>query len=283
MDERVAAALRVLPGYLEQHVILSASALGLGLLISLPLVVAARRSARLRWARPDDCQPRADGAEPRFARALLSHPPGALGGMGEVLRAWFLRAWISTLAIGAHAVLDAADPAQWDLSTAQSRSGGARSGAGRRHDPAATVVARRTTARRAGSDGGHPHVGSVGDWYGDLIDSPSARRAWATTIFSGLQVEVGVRAVRMCGGRDPCACDRSIAGTHRARHRTSPIRRSGRRGRAATGWHRDRARAGARPRQTRLRHRREELHRAVHPLRPDAGTSARSGRLGRAA
>jgi osmoprotectant transport system permease protein len=37
------------PEYLGQHVILSAAALGLGLLISVPLALAASRSERLRW------------------------------------------------------------------------------------------------------------------------------------------------------------------------------------------------------------------------------------------
>lgn len=49
MNERVVAAWRVLPDYLSEHVILSASALALGLAISLPLIVAALRSGRLRW------------------------------------------------------------------------------------------------------------------------------------------------------------------------------------------------------------------------------------------
>ena len=49
MDERLAAALHVLPEYLSQHVLLSAAALGLGLAISLPLTVAASRSAGVRW------------------------------------------------------------------------------------------------------------------------------------------------------------------------------------------------------------------------------------------
>jgi osmoprotectant transport system permease protein len=49
MDERVQAALRLLPDYLGQHVMLSASALLLGLAVSAPLVVLARRSARVRW------------------------------------------------------------------------------------------------------------------------------------------------------------------------------------------------------------------------------------------
>lgn len=49
MDERLASALRVLPDYLSQHVLLSAASLALGLAISLPLTVAASRSARVRW------------------------------------------------------------------------------------------------------------------------------------------------------------------------------------------------------------------------------------------
>ena len=49
MNEQIAAALRVLPEYLGQHVILSAAALALGLGISLPLAIAASRSAPLRW------------------------------------------------------------------------------------------------------------------------------------------------------------------------------------------------------------------------------------------
>jgi osmoprotectant transport system permease protein len=49
MDERIAAAWRVLPDYLSQHVLLSAAALALGLIVSLPLSIAAVRSARLRW------------------------------------------------------------------------------------------------------------------------------------------------------------------------------------------------------------------------------------------
>ncbi|HLS80587.1 MAG TPA: ABC transporter permease/substrate-binding protein [Steroidobacter sp.] len=49
MDERIAAAWRVLPDYLSQHVVLSAASLALGLLISLPLTIGAIRSERLRW------------------------------------------------------------------------------------------------------------------------------------------------------------------------------------------------------------------------------------------
>ena len=50
MDDRWEAAWRVFPGYLGAHVVLSAAALALGLLIGLPLAVAASRNATLRWA-----------------------------------------------------------------------------------------------------------------------------------------------------------------------------------------------------------------------------------------
>lgn len=49
MDERLAAAWRLAPGYLSQHVLLSLSALLLGLAISLPLAVAASRVPAVRW------------------------------------------------------------------------------------------------------------------------------------------------------------------------------------------------------------------------------------------
>jgi osmoprotectant transport system permease protein len=49
MNARVAAAWALLPEYLAWHVLLSASALLLGVAISLPLAIAAARSPRLRW------------------------------------------------------------------------------------------------------------------------------------------------------------------------------------------------------------------------------------------
>jgi osmoprotectant transport system permease protein len=49
MDGPLAGALRVLPEYLGYHVLLSAAALALGLALSVPLAIAASRSARLRW------------------------------------------------------------------------------------------------------------------------------------------------------------------------------------------------------------------------------------------
>ena len=49
MSERIERAWALLPDYLSQHVILSAAALLLGLLVSAALVVAAVRNERVRW------------------------------------------------------------------------------------------------------------------------------------------------------------------------------------------------------------------------------------------
>ncbi|HMN44220.1 MAG TPA: ABC transporter permease/substrate-binding protein [Povalibacter sp.] len=49
MNDAWPAAWRLLPGYLGEHIILSASALALGLAISLPLTVLAVRRTRIRW------------------------------------------------------------------------------------------------------------------------------------------------------------------------------------------------------------------------------------------
>jgi osmoprotectant transport system permease protein len=49
VNARLAAAFALLPEYLGWHVLLSFSALALGVAISLPLAVAASRSPRLRW------------------------------------------------------------------------------------------------------------------------------------------------------------------------------------------------------------------------------------------
>jgi osmoprotectant transport system permease protein len=49
LDPRIADAFARLPDYLGQHVLVSVTALLLGLAISMPLAIAATRSPRLRW------------------------------------------------------------------------------------------------------------------------------------------------------------------------------------------------------------------------------------------
>jgi osmoprotectant transport system substrate-binding protein/osmoprotectant transport system permease protein len=50
MDERIQSALRLLPDYLARHVLLSASALALGIMLGLPLGLWLVRNPRLRWS-----------------------------------------------------------------------------------------------------------------------------------------------------------------------------------------------------------------------------------------
>ncbi|HEY6257971.1 MAG TPA: ABC transporter permease/substrate-binding protein [Xanthobacteraceae bacterium] len=49
MDERIQDALSLLPDYLARHVLLSASALALGVVLGLPLAILLVRHPRLRW------------------------------------------------------------------------------------------------------------------------------------------------------------------------------------------------------------------------------------------
>src|SRR4030088_871325 len=50
MDERIQSALHLLPDYLARHVLLSASALALGIVLGLPLAILLVRHPRLRWS-----------------------------------------------------------------------------------------------------------------------------------------------------------------------------------------------------------------------------------------
>jgi osmoprotectant transport system permease protein len=85
VDDRFAAAARLLPDYLSQHVLLSLTALVLGLAISLPLAVAASRNPAVRW-------PALFGASliqtiPSLALLALFYP--LLLALSGLSRAWF--------------------------------------------------------------------------------------------------------------------------------------------------------------------------------------------------
>ena len=85
MNARIADAWALLPNYLSQHVLLSLCALVLGCAISLPLSVAASRSAAVRW-------PALFGASliqtiPSLALLALFYP--LLLALSGLTRAWF--------------------------------------------------------------------------------------------------------------------------------------------------------------------------------------------------
>lgn len=111
MNERFAAAARLLPDYLGQHVMLSAAALALGFLISLPLVVVASRNARVRW--PVLGFASIVQTVPSLALLALFYPLLlAVSTLWERLfRARVLGAGLSTLAVGSNALFDVAHPA----------------------------------------------------------------------------------------------------------------------------------------------------------------------------
>jgi osmoprotectant transport system permease protein len=85
MDESFAAAARLLPGYLAQHVLLSLCALALGGVLSLPLAVAASRSAAVRW--PSLFLASLIQTVPSLALLALFYP--LLLALAGLSRAWF--------------------------------------------------------------------------------------------------------------------------------------------------------------------------------------------------
>jgi osmoprotectant transport system permease protein len=89
MDERVAAAWSLLPTYLSQHVLLSLCALVLGFAVSLPLGVAASRSAAVRW--PSLFAASLIQTIPSLALLAMFYP--LLLALAAVSRAWFGRSF----------------------------------------------------------------------------------------------------------------------------------------------------------------------------------------------
>ncbi len=85
MDERIAAAVRLLPDYLGQHVALSASALALGTAVSLPLAVVIARRPALRW--PVLAAASLIQTIPGLALLALFYP--LLLGLSHLTVAWF--------------------------------------------------------------------------------------------------------------------------------------------------------------------------------------------------
>jgi osmoprotectant transport system permease protein len=87
MHDRFAAAWALLPSYLSQHVLLSLCALVLGFAISLPLGVAASRSAAVRW--PSLFAASLIQTIPSLALLAMFYP--LLLALSAVSRAWFGR------------------------------------------------------------------------------------------------------------------------------------------------------------------------------------------------
>ena len=145
MNERIASASQLLPDYLAWHVLLSAVALALGVLLSLPLAVlrGAQPAPALagRWRSPSLIQ-----TIPSLALLALFYPLLlALSALtAATVRLGLPGARLPAVAAGADALFDAADPAERRRRPDRRRPGRARGGRRRRHDTAPAAVAGRS-------------------------------------------------------------------------------------------------------------------------------------------
>ena len=184
-------AWALLPDYLGQHVILSVSALLLGVAISLPLGDPRRPQFAPGHAAAGGREHRADHSGAGAAGAVLSAAAGAFGGDAGSVRLFHSRLGFSARAAGADALCDAADPAQSGDGAGGHRSRHPDGGQGRGHDAAPVPVQSRTAAGRASGPGGHPHRDRVGGRHHHACPRPSARPAWAITSSPDFRSRIG--------------------------------------------------------------------------------------------
>ena len=208
-DPRWHEALAHLPDYLGNHVRVSVTALALGLLVSLPLAIAARNRPVLRGALLGLAS--IVQTMPGLALLALFYPLLlALAALSLALvRIWLFRVRLPARGAGAGALFDAAGAAQHHHRPARRRSGDPRGRARRRHDAAAVAVHGRTAAGAAGDDGGHPHRGGLGDRHRDAVDADRPDQPRQLHLCRAADPELGVRAVRL-RRRRRCWRSRSI-------------------------------------------------------------------------
>ncbi len=206
MDERLAAAWRVAPGYLAQHVLLSVCALALGFAISLPLAVAASRSAAVRW--PSLFVASLIQTIPSLALLALFYPLLlALSALGQ---SWFghgfqaLGFLPSLLALTLYSMLPILRNGV-DRHHGRRRRG-RRSGARHGHDRPAAPAAGRTAAGGAGDHGGRANRGGVDDRRGDAGHPDRPDFARQLHLPGPADRELGVRAVRLRRRRPAWRC-----------------------------------------------------------------------------
>ena len=112
LDPRVAEAWERLPEYLGAHVVLSLSALALGLALSLPLALWGARSRNAAQGHADACQHHPDHPQSCAARAFLSVAARSFASDQGADGRTVFGARVSTLAAGADALQHAAGPAE---------------------------------------------------------------------------------------------------------------------------------------------------------------------------
>ena len=259
------ARSRLLPGYAAQHVLLSMTALALGVAISLPLAILASRRPRLRWAALAVAS--LVQTIPGLALLALFYPL-LLALSALTTRAVRLRragARLPAVAAGADDLFDAADPAQRRHRPHRRRPRLCGGGRRRRHDAPPAPVPRRTALGRAGDHGRHPHRGGMDHRHRDAEHRRRPDQPRQFHLLRSADRELDLRADRLHRRGDPGAVRRP--GARPDRNRRGPPRRPAHRHRlcrAAARHRRGRGVAAARAGR-RLRARREELLRAIYP------------------
>ena len=262
-DSRLADAFARLPDYLGSHVLVSITALALGLAVSLPLAIAARRRPWLRGT----VLTVASVAQtiPGLALLALFYPMLlAVAALSERLFGVGFSALgflPSVLALALYSMLPVLRNTVTGLDAV--KGGHARRGARAGTDARANPVAGRVAAGHAGDHGRHPHLGGVGHRHRHAVDADRPDQPRQLHLRRPADAKLGVRAVRLRRRGAADAGGRSIAGADGARRQSASPHRGCRR-RRRSGAHRSGgAAAGLCPRAGDLRDRRQAVHRAI--------------------
>ena len=263
VDTRFAEALARLPDYLGSHVLVSVTALALGLGISLPLAILSIRRPVLRAGLLTLAS--IVQTIPGLALLALFYPLLlALAALSERLfGAGFsaLGFLPSVLALALYSMLPVLRNTVTGLAGVDPRLRDAARVIGM--TPGAVDAPDRTAAGDAGDHGRHPHRCGLGDRHRHAVDADRPDQPGQLHLRRIADAELGVRAVRLRRRRGAGARGRSIAGADGARRRRAQARAHRRRrhrpGAAGAG----RAVAELRPRASALCDRRQAVQRAI--------------------
>ena len=264
MDSRLSEALAHLPDYFGNHVLVSMTALALGLIVSLPLAFTCLRPPHLARDPADADQHCTNSAGPGAARSVLSVAARCGVALVTLVRRELLGARLPPRRAGAGALQHAPDPAQHNHRADRNRRGRHRSRARCRHDLPTILAHGGGAARAAGNHGRHPYVGSMGHRNGDALDADWPDQPGQLHLHRPADAELDFRVVRLLRRGPAGARDRSVAGSDRKRCRRSPAAtRGGRNGRIGSHC-RTRVRLNTVARCTNLSGRRQAVFRAIH-------------------
>ena len=210
-DARLAEAWSRLPDYLGSHVLVSLTALAIGLGISLPVAVASRHRPLLRGgllAIASVVQ-----TIPGLALLALFYP--LLLALSAPVRA-HLRQGIFGARLPAGgacigALFDAAGPAQHRDRPQRGRCPPERGRPRGRRAALAAAARYRAAAGIPGDHGRHPHVRSLGDRHGDTRNTDRPNQSRQLHFHRFADAELGFRDFRLRRGRPARFGGRSVA------------------------------------------------------------------------